>query len=331
MTQSFNIPKKVSLSLSGDVHINLRQDSDFEVNRVNLLTDSFIEDGSDILVLIGDVFNYPKPTYDELSLFYSFISKISKHKTIYILQGNHEALSDNLYTFDSLPQKNFTLVDWSVLQNDFINIHCVGHNNIDKIFDINCEGSVNILLSHIRCNLGHFTKEEVSFKNISKKFDYSILGDIHYNHFPEKNIQYTSSPYSLSYTKEQTNGYILLNLCESHFKVSYRHLNLPSKYKVEVNVKELYEALRATKPYNKYRIFVEGLTEELEVIDSLKPKENVKIVKKPIIETLQETPTVDFTSINYAESILQIMKSDYQLSDEFLKVGESFLRGIDYD
>jgi len=98
-----------------------------------------------------------------------------------------------------------------------------------------------------------------------------------------------------------------------------------------VSVKELYEALRATKPYNKYKIFVEGLIEELEVIDSLKPKENVKIIKKPIIKTPQETSTVDFTSINYAESILQIMKSDYQLSDEFLKVGESFLRGIDYD
>ena len=133
------IPSNSIISVVGDIHINLRNTTEahWESMRFLELCKILAEDDSTIVVFDGDTFDKAAPTLQEIALFYEGLGIIkSKNKSIYILDGNHEELSDTLTTFDLLPKVDFYHIKLDFLETDSTYLWLVGHPNIQNITNV---------------------------------------------------------------------------------------------------------------------------------------------------------------------------------------------------
>ncbi len=244
------------LVIQGDIHINCRLDLKFEQSRLEALADRYINfikdyDKPSILILAGDVFDYDTPSYDEIKVFYEFIKRVSSvFKSVYIINGNHDS---SIFTY--LPEANFRYIhtEAQVVVGATV-YHLVSWSYLPAAMETMTR-SDRVLVSHARCTLGEYIKEEVDIKKLSDSYRQVILGDIHDQYQPYPNVYYTSSPSAVTFKKEKaTHGFITI------YKrtIKYVPLYIPTKHVVEfTDVKEAIKfinSLSSRKDYYKVKV-----------------------------------------------------------------------------
>lgn len=289
----------VRIALLGDVHLALSKNTEFERNRfLQLITQLSIKK-YDIVIFLGDLFNNPRPTLEEIQLLQFSISKLNQVgiRTI-VIDGNHEAVTKSSSTYDYLKIEGLEYLPYNRLDVEDVSIQTLGYSNLDKYVVTN---KSDILLSHFRSNFG-IIKEEISTKDVSKKANTVILGDIHQKYSPLPNVHYTGSPYSIHFTREPHDyGYIELNIDSGTYKFDHVVLNLPSKriaVASSTSVSDIEKCIQ--NPEDLIRIRVHGSSKELEQLPTIP---NVTYVTSLILQE-QESNVKNYTSTDILETLI---------------------------
>jgi hypothetical protein len=320
--------------ITGDIHLNLSNHASFEVGRFNQYIDTLCATGDEdtILVLNGDIFDKAKPTPPEVRLFYSAIEKLNKHfYHIYLVPGNHEEYSHKTTWYDYYPVVGFTLANsLSLPVNEDTCVHMVSHPNLSDILTQPTEEhTTNILFSHYRSAMGILT-EEVDNAEVSKKYDYTILSDLHFHYRPYHNIEYTSAPYNIHYTEEVDNGFIELTILGKDFKSTYTPVYLPNKLKLTMSAKDYLKRVPTLSEEHFYKVTVKGSFDELK---SLTAPYNVILntvvldADEEVLDESEVIPTNTVLDINEALIRLTIQYGGFP-EDKFTEIGNSLLEDV---
>lgn|GEM_PF-5186157 len=260
----------IKIVIVGDIHLQLRGNyKAWEEGRfLQLFRTIALESKPDVVILNGDIFDRAKITYDELALFYKAIAILTTEfdTEVYVVDGNHEEFSATTTIFDKIPECGFTRVKYGILEiNSNYSLCLVGHPFLSEVFNLAkmVETKHKFLISHYRSKI-KFADEEVDNERVSQTYDHTFLSDIHYPFFPKPNICYTSSPYSIHFTTNQTErGYIELIIGEDDYSFSFKKLDLPSKVKLQLSVtmpeEEIREVIKSLNPKNLYVVEFVGV------------------------------------------------------------------------
>jgi DNA repair exonuclease SbcCD nuclease subunit len=324
----------LKILIIGDIHLHINKEADWEHSRLMLLAHEIAKQNADMVVLAGDVFDYPRPNLESEKAFYDFIDVINKVSEVWVIAGNHEELGQGKTTYDFIPEVGFKYCKDPVrLQlTSKLDLWMVGHNQLTQLKTIKkqLQAKQNILISHIRCGVGRFVKPEIDFTNIVPYFDKIILGDIHTRTFPYANVEYTSQPYRTHYVAPADCGMVLLNIDKTSFSTEYIKLTLPSKNLLEVAHSDLDVTLKGLNKTDLYKLRVFGTIEELNNIPKI--PSNVKIEpvltkeqadREDIVEEFKNSGKIDIT-----ETLLKLTKQVDNLSEEALTAGQQLLADI---
>jgi len=315
-----------------DIHLNLRNNRDWEQSRLLQLFDSIAKDPCEFVILGGDIFDLPKPSLDEINTFYQAIAKLSDKKEVILISGNHENLSDTKTVFDYLPKVGFRYIETGFLRVPGYDLYFSSHIKCKEISNVKKDLSstrINILFSHFRANYGTFIKGEIDVKEVSDLFDYVFVGDIHHLYSPYHNVFYPSSPYGVHFEPSRDYGWYKLNF-DKEFSYVWERLHLPSKILVEATQEEILNGLSLDDKH-KYKVIVKG-----------EPNTKVSnlLVKDPKVSTFDYKPqeistTEEFDQLledlsshvdeDIVDTIFKLVKAtDYVLK----KDDEQYLRGL---
>ena len=331
----FKYTGDTNILITGDLHINYRLSKPFEEMRLaklkNSLKAAVNQQQNNILILSGDIFDKPKPTYEELAVFYDFLEELKEDFDIYVIAGNHEELSKKKTLFDYIPQHNFTYIKYSHMYINDITLTLVGHPYLELI-DIDYEmGEKKILISHYRSDIG-FAEAEIDNNMVSEKYDMTILSDIHYDYEPYENIIYTSSPYSIHFEKTHVwHGFVKLEITENDYKVSRIATDFGYKVSKELlntEVKDYLLAFVEEDTFYNLKITgeldsdtVELLRSYPNVIFSVSMDEEYTIIEE-VVDELENG-----SNENILEVLENLLKEATELDEEVVKNGIDLLRG----
>jgi DNA repair exonuclease SbcCD nuclease subunit len=228
--------------VTGDIHINSKKYSEFERNRV-IAYANILREHVGVIILAGDIFDLPKPTFVDIALFYEFIEIISTNSHIYVISGNHEVFNKEQTVYDFLPATSFSYIKSSVLNFGKTSLFLIGHPYIEAVLNTLPLNNTNILVSHYRSRIA-FADEELDNKAVSERFDFTVLSDIHKKMVVSDNIQYTASPYSINFENIVDTvgqfGYTIISLKgEGEFDILQKTTDLPCKYRVDLDFDEI--------------------------------------------------------------------------------------------
>ena len=259
------------IAIISDIHLKLRKYKEFELNRFELLISHLEESNAEIIVFNGDLLDYAHPTLEEIQVLQrAFNTLHSAGKKLYLLDGNHEAVSLVSTTYDYItfhgienPNDKYPklLIDGVTMQL------C----SWSKINHLKFMDEADVLITHYRSKIDGLFDEELQTADFIDNFKLILLGDIHFRYSPAKHVFYTGCPYSTAATKPKKNnefGYIELTLNNSEYRWSYVDLDLPQKYRIEV----AYNELKDFKPLEKHMYFVRvsGAVNELNRLSNTK-------------------------------------------------------------
>ena len=187
-----------------------------------------------------------------------------------------------------------------------------------------------ILISHARCTIPPHIVEEVDISYLSKHFKLTVLGDIHYDYQPYKNVIYTTSPSNVVFNttlgSKAFRGYI--GLRGGSFKYERIQTKLPTKWVVEFDsVKEARAFIlenQAARDY--YKIFITDLAENLPELHGITGSRIIKVVL-PKIEEVQSDSLSDSIK-QFIDASISTKEYVYEYLQEVMKVKESILLEI---
>ena len=282
------------ISIIGDVHFSLRKHKDFpeassfEKNRFEQLIKHLCLNDSKYIVFAGDLLDKARPTLEEQEIIIeAFINLYENKKVVYVIAGNHEAITKTKSTYDFLYLPNYVeyITDGLVYFGDIV-ARLTSWHHLDKLYDVPREDKSDLLISHIRCNIG-YAKEEFPIDELKNVAGVSILGDIHLPHSPAENVYYTNTPYSIHFSDIDTEfGYIVYDTNTGN--INRVKLDLPQKYLLEscpVNLNELDKQ-------HLYKIKVQGTYKDLEQYTNT---DNIRFIKQIVTENVevQDKETAD--------------------------------------
>ncbi len=320
----------ISFIFVSDIHLNLRKNFKWELDRFKQLVDKIKEQQADYLILGGDIFDKANPNLDEISAFYYMVDKVKDNfQEIILISGNHEDLDKNTTCYHKLPQVGFTFLEFTnepYIKSDGFAFYFASHHKINKIKDIEVSNKKNILFSHIRSSIG-IVKAEASMNKISKQFDYVFLGDIHIPYKPYKNVEYCGSPYTIQYEGPRDTGFFRLEFDKGNMKIDFINTkHLPQKVKFIMTVDEYNHFLAYFDKANLYKIV---LKDNVKSLENLKIPNNVSIVfsstlsNNELEEEVYEIKKVG--NINVIDTFLNIMENREELNKEILQEGQKLL------
>ena len=322
------------ISIAGDIHLSLRNKDleEWERDRFLQLFTTLANDGSDIVVLSGDIFDKAVATLFEIAVFFEGIDILkSAGKEVVIIDGNHEELSKDQTTFDMLPHEGFKRIKADCIEFDYCYVWLVGHPHIKYLESPDfpmIRDRDNILISHYRSDIG-FAPEEIDNSKISDMFSDVILSDIHFKLQPADNIRYTSSPYGITYTTKKEYGYVQLLIEEDTYEIRDIELNLPSKEKITVKKDELDDTLAGLDDQNRYKIEVIGES-DTETLEKLKGYDNIlkfsfsETHKDELIEDITDEIRVELH--NSLQEVILVALDDLELTPEERERAEKVLQ-----
>jgi DNA repair exonuclease SbcCD nuclease subunit len=318
------IKGKSTVSIAGDIHLNLRDknNTDWERGRFLELFTILANDTSDIVILSGDIFDKAIATMYEIAVFYEGLQLlIDANKKVFVIDGNHEELDASTTTFDFLPQEHFTRIKTDCLEFDSMYLWLVGHPHIKSLESPNfpiAKDKRNVLVSHYRSDIG-FASEEISNELISNMFTETILSDIHYKLVPADNIRYTSSPYGIHYTPEKIYGYCQIHINSKGFVINDVILDLPSKIKLSVHKDELSDTVDSLDDRHMYKIDIVG-NSDTDTLEMLQDVSN--ITKFSFSENYDDEMIEDITDEllvgmhNSLQDVIMVALGDLELTKE---------------
>jgi len=318
----------MKIVITGDIHLNLRKNKEFELNRFKRYSEILRDEGGDWFILNGDIFDLANPNLEEINAFYSFIRNVRfSYNEIKVVSGNHEELSKTKSVFHLLPELYYEFVENKTFEVEQFALTLLSHHKLDDLKNI-ALNKKHILVSHLRSNLG-VIKEEVDVEYISRFFDYAILSDIHYHYKPYDNVEYTSQPYNTIYDIEKDNGYIVLEIKKDKFSLIYKKVNLPNKIKLELNVDEYKAIYDSLNDENLYKIILKD--NESKFVD-LPKKDNVILVlqnttTKSDLKELSDN-IVNYKKIDMYDLVYEFVKNSNELNEEQLEYGKKLLEDL---
>jgi len=320
----------MKIIVTGDIHINFSKNTDWEIDRFIQFINTLKQHQADLLVLNGDIFDKPKPSFLEIKYFYYMINELKDFfDKIVVISGNHEDINHKETTFDFLPEKDFVYFKNDVIKHKNFTLYFVSHYKLNEIKDIEVSDKINILFSHFRSSIG-MIKQETDVNYISKTFDYTIASDIHLHYKPYDNIEYTSQPYTTAFDIQRDTGFIKLTLEGKTYKVDYIKTNkLPQKIKLNLSVEEYLQVYKSLDDKNLYKIFISGTTEQLQ--DLPKPK-NVEFQYQTLLDEEDIEELVEDLkgsgNVDVIDTLFSIVKKSGELDEKSIKAGEEILNAI---
>jgi DNA repair exonuclease SbcCD nuclease subunit len=316
-----------------DIHLNLRSNKEWEQSRFLTLFKHLANHTADTIILGGDIFDLPKPSLEEINTFYTGIGYL-KDKTVYLISGNHENLSETKTVFDYLPHVGFIYLENTMLSVKGYDLYFVSHIKCKQIVEYKKELSSsrkNILFSHFRANYGTFIKGEIDVKEVSDIFDFCFVGDIHHVYSPYHNVYYPSSPYGIHYEVARDYGVYVIDF-GVEFKFTWERLHLPSKILVETTEDTI--DLSGLDENNRYKVVVKGSPSTKITSTLMKDTRVASFDYKPteVEDTEEFEKLVDELSSHIEEditdTIIKLVKStDFVLDEET----EKYLKAVMLD
>ena len=258
----------------GDLHINSSLSLEFEEGRLKALAKSVKSNLRDsILVFAGDTFDRNTPSLLDIKLFYDLIEDLSCIDATYVINGNHDET-----TFEFLPEVGFKYIRTPTVLNDRLML--VPYTHLQSLALHLQENNYEdlALISHARCTIEPYIKEEVSIELLSKSFKEVILGDIHTQpKLPFKNVTYTTSPSSVSFVgvKRDTHGYLRYHM-NSCF-VEFCPINIPSRQLIICKTfEEAQRHLKLTAGTSYKKLRFKGTEKEVIELNKLNQKFVIK-------------------------------------------------------
>lgn len=192
----------MKILLTADWHIKLGQKNvprDWQYDRYVEFFRKLNTIKADMLVVAGDIFDTPRPSLDEVSLFTHFLCN-NAHKNTSIITGNHEMLSKQESSLDHL----FNLIhDYGC---KLITDPCT-HNGLDflpynylKRFPKCIAKNSDTLITHVRGAIAPHVVPEIDLE-LFKEYDTVLTGDLHHYH-EQKNLLYPGSPLTTSFVRK---------------------------------------------------------------------------------------------------------------------------------
>jgi DNA repair exonuclease SbcCD nuclease subunit len=274
----------MEIIIVSDIHLNLRNKNtyeyNFEVNRFLKLFEYVNNLKPDMVILAGDILDNARPTLEEQYILKQGLDFLDCE--VYIIDGNHERISDSIYTYDLLTFSGddniMYMSNSSIMLNKYsTQLHFKGHKEITNtnIAHINTNRRIknHILFTHARCTIPPHIKEEINFNKLRKKYSLVLVGDIHQPLDLYDNVKYIDSPYSIHYSKNRNYHIGKLTIDSSGYKFERIVTNLPNKVKVnieDITLKQLED------DGNLYKVVVTG---ESSTLSKYKDYKNIKFEK----------------------------------------------------
>lgn len=291
------------ISIVADIHIDFTKYEEFEKDRFFKLIYTLIADDSDTVIFAGDTFNRNTPSLKEVrALQTGFDMLYDGGKTIYVIDGNHEGVTKLESTFDYIPFRHITYVKHDVITFEGCSALLCSWTNIGKL--LNTDTKADILISHYRREMPGLYSAEIDQKAFEHNFKDIILGDIHSRYIPDMKTRYTSSPYTIHFSKNpkaSNNGYIQLHINNMSYDIKYVDLSLPQKHKIDTNIAEYNKGIGINADWLT-EINISGPLLELKKLGGRKIK-NVRIKLFPDVVHMQQTVTID-PNVTFLDSLV---------------------------
>lgn len=296
-----------------DIHLKLRSSSSaWEASRFLQLFKELAAQSPDILILNGDIFDRSRPTLEEQALLNQALLQLSLNTKVYILDGNHEAVSLNKSSFDYLYLvRNTEYVTEKVVLIEGISLALVSWQRKHNVYKYNAD----VLVSHFRSSMPPFITEELRTEAFDDNFKMQILGDIHDRYFPKPRVMYTGTPYTINFVKAPKNqGYVELTVEGTNFSARHIDTQLPNKIKLELNVSEYAQYKWDSTHF--YHVVLTGSIDELHMIKPL--HDNVVLTK--VVDELEYTQEV-VPLVSFVETLVSKVsaKLSYKNMDTKIK------------
>lgn len=292
------------IAIVSDVHLKLKKNAEFEARRFQALIQILIVSDVDTIIFNGDLFDAARPTLEEIKLVTESLQLLHRKK-IYIIPGNHEAVTKNANTYDYILLPIAVIPTNHILTYDNLTIRLCPWADIHTLKD---HKGGNILISHYRSAIEGLFEEEVDTSQFLPNYELVLLGDIHSRYSPHPNVFYTGCPYPIHHTKDLSEkyGYVELDITDDKYSWEYKDLELPKKVRVDLK----FEEVKDFKPsaLHLYKVNVSGTLDELSTLSSYANVAYVKfITQKPALlaESLVK-PDLNFVDTLTANVSLQI-------------------------
>jgi DNA repair exonuclease SbcCD nuclease subunit len=302
-----------------DIHLWIKKDvpEEWQVNRYMQLFESLInlcKEHDAGLFIAGDFFERADPTQEEIQLALVFFRQLKEAGIrVYLISGNHETLREAKSDSD-LGECTFDYLDAGLnktldicygaggslfaLNKEDCAFHFVNYHNLRQFAkktrtkkELQDGGSkLNILVTHFRCTVNQFIKEEVDVEALIEPFDLCIAGDIHQPLTVGK-LVYTNNPINKEFEREVECGVVLLSIHQGTFEVRRIPMNLPALRQINIKADEPLPELNKT---DFYRVEIEGTIDQLKGLTA--PLDNVKLIKVPVVDEVLATPEEEETA-----------------------------------
>jgi len=309
----------------GDIHLNLRKNKQWETSRFLDLFTWLSKQDAEVIFILGDTFDVNKPSLDEISLFYEGISLLY-NKKVYLIDGNHEAITSDISVFDKLPQVGFTYIKNDIIKIEGIRIYLVSWTRLralPKLIKGGLSSLPKCLMTHIRCTVPPHIKEELPLAPIVKAFNTVVAGDIHMTGYkPFDNMYYTGQPYSTHYKVKGLHTVLGLTFDRRGLKVEQLYTTFPNKVLITTTANDVPK-LNNT---DLFKVRVSGTITELE---ELKDKGNIiydKVLSDINTKTLDDDD-IRAGKINISDTILKVM-SNMDISDGSMLYGKELMEEV---
>jgi len=282
------------------------------INRYHRLFDSIIsvyrKYKADYLLILGDLFDKPRPTDAEIHLFLTLLNQLDNlNIPTIITTGNHEALthyksSHRCFVPLSDKYKNITITADDITRKQLGEDYWVflPYSSIKNDVDITTseftrpEGTSNYFLAtHARGNIDKYNvREEYPFSRFKNSdFDKVFLGDIHVGHEIQPNVFYPGAPLDIQFGHSCSGTVIIFD--SDNDTVDYLDLCMPILESASVKASELIPFIQKGLNSNNTKIYVTGDRGEIDsvfeeaskLVDKLNSKNNnnifYKLVSKP--------------------------------------------------
>lgn len=233
---------------------------------------------SAILVLAGDQLDSIEPRKEELKLFLYMLHRLNKANiTTLLVSGNHETISKGVSLLDYLEVEKFpNIVYRRTYTVDRVKFYLLNHDTLDTPPKTFSKEFTNVLVTHVRSNVGKFIKEETDVASLVEPFDVCIAGDIHSDITTGK-THYTNSPLNKDFERTPISGYLEVTIDSGNKTVDRVYTNYPSLIYRRFEFSQLADFTPESEHF--YKVDVEGTPEELRKV--YLPFDNVRIHKIP--------------------------------------------------
>lgn len=300
----------VKVSILSDVHLKMRRFASFELNRFELLIDHLQQSDADIIIFNGDLLDIARPSLEEVKAITDALEALGD-KEVYIVDGNHEAVTKQASTYDylKLPNVHNHQNKSKLLTIEGVDIQLCGWSALHELPDLKAD----VLISHYRSAIEGLFEEEVDTSKFINNYGLILLGDIHSRYSPSSHIFYTGCPYPIQHIKDSREkfGYVSLVVDNGSTSWSYVDLDLPKKIRIDMTYKQLTEF--DPNPEHMYKLFVSGTLDELRSLASTDKIRYVKVVTALLADPTTTAEPTEPIDISFIDKLAKHVKQNLQV------------------